>query len=115
MLPFGEATERRRLEMKYRVAMAVRQQVATSIAEYAVASASSTIVIHSAGSDGTVISGSWIASAGVERRKVVLPSRGAKTASASARSVKIANAIGAFQLVTTVVSSGSATGAGALC
>ncbi len=34
MMPFGNATERGRLDMKYRVAMAVRQQVATSIAEH---------------------------------------------------------------------------------
>ncbi len=35
MGPFvGEATDRRKVEMKYRVAMAVRQQVATSIAEH---------------------------------------------------------------------------------
>ena len=34
MMPFVEASDRRKLEMKYRVAMAVRQQVATSIAEH---------------------------------------------------------------------------------
>ena len=33
-MPFGDASERGRVEMKYRVAMAVRQQVATSIAEH---------------------------------------------------------------------------------
>ncbi|MEQ1763893.1 MAG: hypothetical protein ABL984_12220 [Pyrinomonadaceae bacterium] len=32
--PFGDASDRGRVEMKYRVAMAVRQQVATSIAEH---------------------------------------------------------------------------------
>ena len=87
----------------------------TSMAEYAVAIARSTIVVQRAGIVGTVISGSWIRSDCVDRRKVVSPSCGAKTASARARRVKIANAIGAFQLVTTVVSRVTISGEGAGC
>ena len=61
-----------------------------------------------------VISGSWIASACVEMRKVVSPPRGAARISSAYSTVKIASAIGAFQLRTSALT-GVVGGERAVC
>ena len=53
---------------------------------------------------GTTSSGSWIASASLERRKTVSPPRGASRSSRPNSAVKTPSAIGAFQLRMTAIS-----------